>query len=184
MSRYVGRYVGRMIGGRWLAMATVAVLATAAATHAGPPALSSNPANLAIFPAKGQSPEQQKADEAAAYDWATKQIGWDPYQAKAMLDQQTQAAGAAAGMARGGAVRGGAGGAAAGALIGAIAGDAGKGAAIGATTAGLSGGVRSRRAMTAAGGTAEQAVAAYQQQFSIWTRNFMAAMEAKGYTVR
>lgn len=30
-------------------------------------------------------------DEAAAYDWATKQTGWDPYQAKAMLDQQTQA---------------------------------------------------------------------------------------------
>lgn len=28
-------------------------------------------------------------DEAAAYDWATKQTGWDPYQAKAMLDQQT-----------------------------------------------------------------------------------------------
>jgi hypothetical protein len=180
----MSRNVGSMNRGPWLVMAAVTVLAAAAATHAGPPALSSNPANLAIFPAKGQTPDQQKADEAAAYDWATKQTGWDPYQAKAVLDQQAQAAGAAAGMARGGAVRGGAGGAAAGAVIGAIAGDAGKGAAIGATTAGLSGGVRSRRAVKAAGGTAEGAVAGYQQQFSLWTRNFMAAMEAKGYTVR
>ena len=88
------------------------------------------------------------------------------------------------GAARGGALKGGAGGALAGAAIGAIAGDAGKGAAIGATSLGLTGGVRSRRAMKAAGGTSESAVAAYQQQFATWNRNFMAAMEAKGYTVR
>jgi hypothetical protein len=36
----------------------------------------------------------------------------------------------------------------------------------------------------AAGGAADSAVAAYQQQFALWNRNFMAAMEAKGYTVR
>lgn len=156
----------------------------AAVAHAGPPSLSTNPGNLAIFPAKGQSPEQQKADESAAYDWATKQTGWDPYQAKAVLDQQTRASAAAAGAAQGGAVKGAAGGALAGVAIGAIAGDAGKGAAIGATSLGLTGGVRSRRAMRAAGGASDNAVAAYQQQFATWTRNFMAAMEAKGYTVR
>jgi hypothetical protein len=158
--------------------------AVAAIAQAGPPTLSTNPGNLAIFPAKGQTPDQQKADEAAAYDWATKQTGWDPYQAKAALDQQTGAAAAAAGSARGGAVKGAAGGALAGVAIGAIAGDAGKGAAIGATALGLTGGVRSRRAMRAAGGTSDAAVAAYQQQFALWNRNFMAAMEAKGYTVR
>jgi hypothetical protein len=81
-------------------------------------------------------------------------------------------------------VKGAAGGALAGVAIGAIAGDAGKGAAIGATSLGLTGGVRSRRATKAAGGTADSAVAAYQQQFALWNRNFMAAMEAKGYTVR
>lgn len=167
-------------------LATVAVTIAIAATtaHAGPPALSTNPGNLAIFPAKGQSPDQQKADETAAYDWATKQTGWDPYQAKAVLDQQGHAAAAAANAARGGAVRGGAGGALAGAAIGAIAGDAGKGAAIGATSLGLSGGVRSRRAVKAADGGSAAALAAYQQQFAAWNRNFMAAMEAKGYTVR
>jgi len=163
-------------------VASIVALATMA--EAGPPSLSSNPANLAIFPAKGQSPEQQKLDETAAYDWATKQTGWDPYQAKAALDQQSQASAAAAGAARGGAFKGAAGGALAGVAIGAIAGDAGKGAAIGATSLGMTGGVRSRRAVKAAGGTSDAAVAAYQQQFTLWTRNFMAAMEAKGYTVR
>jgi hypothetical protein len=163
-------------------MVAVAVFATLA--HAGPPSLSTNPGNLAIFPAKGQSPEQQKADEAAAYDWATQQTRWDPYQAKTVLDQQTSAAAGSAGASRGGALKGGAGGALAGAAIGAIAGDAGKGAAIGATSLGLTGGVRSRRAMKAAGGASDAAVAAYQQQFATWNRNFMAAMEAKGYTVR
>ena len=161
-----------------LAMVTVAsVMVVATMAQAGPPALSTNPGNLAIFPAKGQSPEQQRADESAAYDWASRQTGWDPYQAKAALDQQGQAA-------RGGAVKGAAGGALLGVAIGAIAGDAGKGAAIGATSLGLTGGVRSRRAVRSAGGASDTAVAAYQQQFGVWTRNFMAAMEAKGYTVR
>ena len=81
-------------------------------------------------------------------------------------------------------MKGAAGGALAGVAIGAIAGDAGKGAAIGATSLGLTGGVRSRRATKAAGGTADSAMGAYQQQFALWNRNFMAAMEAKGYTVR
>lgn len=89
-----------------VALVTAAVMA--AAVHAGPPALSSNPANLAIFPAKGQTPEQQRADESAAYDWATQQTRWDPYEAKAAIDQQGQSASAAADSARGGAIKGGA----------------------------------------------------------------------------
>jgi hypothetical protein len=163
--------------------ATAALLA-AATGQAGPPALSSNPANLAIFPAKGQSPEQQRADESAAYDWATQQTGWDPYQARAALDQQGHSATTAANSARGGAIKGGAGGALMGAAIGAIAGDAGKGAAIGATSLGVTGGIRSRRAVKTAEGSSASAVAAYQQQLAAWSRNYMAAMEAKGYTVR
>jgi hypothetical protein len=172
------------IGSAALKSVAASALLLAATVYAGPPSLSSNPANLAIFPAKGQTPEQQRADESAAYDWATQQTRWDPYQAKAVLDQQGNAAAASANAARGGAVKGGAGGALLGAAIGAVAGDAGKGAAIGATSLGLTGGVRSRRAVKAAGGSSDAAVAAYQQQFGVWTRNFTAAMEAKGYTVR
>ncbi len=164
------------------AIASLLVIATAA--QAAPPQLSANPANLAIFPARSQTPDQQRADEAASYDWATQQTGWDPYQAKTVLDQQSQAATSAAGAARGGALKGAAGGALVGVAVGAIAGDAGKGAAIGATSLGLTGGMRSRRAVQAAGNTSSTAVAAYQQQFGVWTRNYMAAMEAKGYSLR
>jgi len=170
--------------GRLMACTLVAAATIATVAHAGPPTMSSNPGNLAIFPARGQTPEQQRQDESAAYDWATQQTRWDPYQAKAQLDQQTNAASNAAGAARGGAVRGAAGGAAVGAVVGAIAGDAGTGAAMGSAAAGLTGGMRSRRAMKTAGGSADAAVAAYQQQLSLWNRNFAAAMEAKGYTVR
>jgi len=179
-----GRPFGRVLQRAALTSATVVLALATALTQAGPPSLSSNPANLAIFPARGQSPEQQKADESAAYDWATQQTKWDPYQAKALLDQQGHTAAEAANAARGGAVKGAAGGALLGVTIGAIAGDAGKGAAIGAATTGLTGGMRSRRAVKAAGGDAAAAVAAFQQQFGLWTRNYMAAMEAKGYTVR
>ena len=173
-------------GKRWslTSTAVASVLVIASAAQAAPPQLSANPANLAIFPARGQTPDQQRADEAASYDWATQQTGWDPYQAKTVLDQQSRAATSAAGAARGGAVKGAAGGALVGVAVGAIAGDAGKGAAIGATSLGLTGGMRSRRAVQAAGNTADKAVAAYQQQFGVWTRNYMAAMEAKGYSLR
>lgn len=169
-------------GGIIVGIVAIAVASTVA--QAGPPPLSTNPGNLAIFPAKGQSPEQQRADETAAYDWATQQTRWDPYQAKAALDQQSMASANAANGARGGAVKGAAGGALAGVAIGAIAGDAGKGAAIGATSLGLTGGFRSRRAVKAANGVSADAATAYRDQFAIWNRNFMAAMEAKGYTVR
>ena len=171
--------------GRSLSMMVLASAALmASAVQAGPPALSTNPGQHAIFPAKGQSPEQQRVDETAAYDWASRQTGWDPYQAKSRLDQQGQTAAANAGAAVGGAVKGGAGGALMGVAIGAIAGDAGKGAAIGATAGGMTGGMRSRRAVKAAGGSADAAVAAYQQQFAVWDRNFIAAMEGMGYSVR
>jgi hypothetical protein len=31
-----------------------------------------------VYPAKGQSAQQQKNDEAACYEWAVKQSGFDP----------------------------------------------------------------------------------------------------------
>jgi hypothetical protein len=167
-----------------LALSVVTLVFAATVSQAGPPTLSTNPGRHAIFPARGQGPEQQRVDEAAAYDWATKQTGWDPYQAKAVLDQQSQGAAEQAGAALGGAVKGGAGGALMGVAIGAIAGDAGKGAAIGATAGGMTGGMRSRRTMKAAGGSANAAAAAYQQQFQFWDRNFVAALEGMGYSVR
>jgi len=38
-------------------------------------------AQLIIYPAQGQSPEQQNKDEAECYAWAKGQTGYDPAQA-------------------------------------------------------------------------------------------------------
>jgi hypothetical protein len=162
----------------------LALAAFGPVAQARPPSLSTNPGNHVIFPAQGQTPEQQKKDELAAYEWATKQTGWDPYKAQETLAAQGNTAAATAEATRGKAVGGAARGALLGVAVGAIAGDAGKGAAIGATTGGLTGGMRSRRTRQAAKGSADAAVAAYKRQFAIWDKNFVAAMEGKGYTVK
>lgn len=170
---------------RWIVVLSAALAVTVpTVARGGPPSLSTNPGNHVIFPAKGQTPEQQKQDESAAYDWATQQTAWDPYKEHDTLVQKGYAAAETADAAKGGAVKGAAGGALLGVAIGAIAGDAGKGAAIGATAGGLTGGARSHRTRKSASGAADAAVAAYKQQFALWDRNFVAAMEGKGYTVK
>ena len=51
-----------------------------------------------VYPAKGQSPQQQQSDEAACHTWAIQQTGFDPahlellvsfYNAAGMTDQRT-----------------------------------------------------------------------------------------------
>ena len=94
------------------------VLATALVTEAG--------AQQFVYPAKGQTPEQQKSDEAACYTWAVQQTGFDP----AKPPPQQPAAKpptTATGVTRG-AVRG--------AVVGeVVGGDAGTGAAVGVIAA-------------------------------------------------
>ena len=88
---------------------------------------------LYVFPAKGQSQQQQKTDEFECYKWAVQQSGIDPLNLP-KIEAAPQQSGPTGGM-----VVGGAKGAAAGVAIGAIAGDAGKGAAIGAVAEAVSG---------------------------------------------
>lgn len=166
----------------WLLILTMTL--AVAVTRAAPPTLSANPAKHVIFPAKGQTPEQQKADETAAYEWATQQTGWDPYDAAGKTAAKSEAAGQAAASSKGGAVKGAAGGALLGVVVGSIAGEAGKGAAMGAAAGGLTGGVRSRRAKSQAEKTEKAVTATYAEQFANWDRHFVAAMEGKGYTVK
>lgn len=168
-----------------VALAVVSVVGGATTAQAGPPTLSTNPGKHVIFPAKGQTAEQQKQDEIAAYDWATQQTGgWDPYAEQEKVEKAGGALAQTAYGARGGAVKGAAGGALLGVAIGAIAGDAGEGAAIGATAGGLTGGARSRRTRKQATGASDAVVAAYREQFAVWDRNFVAAMEGKGYSLK
>lgn len=145
---------------------------------------STNPANHAIFPAKGQGADQQVKDQLAAYNWATKETGWDPYKAYDQLVAQGHAAEMTAQQSRGGLLGGAARGALVGVAVGAIAGDAGKGAAIGATAGGLAGGVRSRGQRREAEASKEQAIDAFKRQFATWDKHYVAAMEGHGYTVK
>ena len=85
-----------------------------------------------VYPAKGQSPDQQKQDEFECHQWAVNQTGFDPTKAQSPPTQQAPQ--------RGGAVRGAAGGALVGLGVGAISGNTGKGAAIGAGAGALAGG--------------------------------------------
>jgi hypothetical protein len=96
----------------------------------------SQAAKLFVYPAKGQTQQQQKKDEFDCYMWAVEQSGIDPLNIPKVEAPAPQTG------PTGGAVVGAAKGAVAGAAIGAIAGDAGKGAAIGAVAGGLGGRAR------------------------------------------
>ena len=120
-----------------------------------------------VYPAKGQSAQQQSQDEGQCYAWATQSTGIDPaVVASSPLPQQTGPA-VGGGQRVGGAARGAAGGAA----IGAIAGDAGKGAAAEAVVGTMA---------------AQNQQAQAQQQGAIQTydRAYGACMEGRGYTIK
>ena len=139
-----------------------------------------------IYPAKGQSAQQQSKDEAECYAWAKGQTGYDPVQATQYVAPPVpqQSVG-------GERARGAVGGAVGGAVIGGIAGDAGKGAAIGATV-GVMKGEAARRKKQAANQQAvaqqqeatvrqQQAAAQQQQNFQ---RAYAACFEGRGYVIK
>ncbi len=128
-----------------------------------------------VYPAKGQSPQQQKSDEAACYTWAVQQTGFDPAKPPpAASAPPTTATGATPGAGARGAARG--------AVVGeVVGGDAGAGAAAGA----VAGRSQSRRQNTAAAGQAQQQQqAAAQQQQAAFAKARAACLEGRGYTVK
>jgi len=118
----------------------------------------------AVYPAKGQSPQQQQQDMAECNGWAMQQTG-GPGAAPPPPGPTGQG------------VRGAARGAAVGAAAGAIGGDAGKGAAAGATAGAMVGGVRRRQDRRAAEAASAQSSAAYSNATA-------ACLEGRGYTVK
>ena len=130
-----------------------------------------------IYPAKGQSPQQQKSDEAACRSWAIQQSGYDPAKPppkQAVATPPTTATGTTPGAGLRGAARG--------AVVGEIVGgDAGTGAAVGAAAARG----QSRRQNAAATQQAQQQQqAATQQQQAAFGRARAACLEGRGYTVK
>ena len=130
-----------------------------------------------VYPAKGQSAQQQSQDEGQCYAWAKQSTGIDPAVVASSPPPQQTGPAVGGGQRVGGAARGAAGGAA----VGAIAGDAGKGAAAGAVVGTMAGGRRARQQQAA-----QQQQAHAQQQGAIQTydRAYGACMEGRGYTIK
>ena len=130
-----------------------------------------------VYPANGQSAEQQKNDEAACYSWAVQQTGVVPANPPAQ-----QAAPKPATTATGSTPGAGVVGAARGAVIGiAVGGDAGTGAAIGAVAQRS----KSSRQNAKTEQQAQQQQQAYtQQQQASFSKARAACLEGRGYTVK
>jgi hypothetical protein len=132
-----------------------------------------------IYPAKGQSEDQQQKDKGECGAWATKNTGVDP-----LAIAQSQTAQPEAAAPRGERVRGAARGAVAGAAIGAVAGDAGKGAGVGAATGTVVAGSRQRRQGRAEDAAAAQAQQTAEESLATYVRAYHACLEGRGYTVK
>lgn len=130
-----------------------------------------------VYPARGQSPDQQKKDEAACHTWAVEQSKFDPAnppQQQAAAKPPTTATGSTPGAGARGAARG--------AIVGeAVSGDASAGAAAGAVAArGAS------RKQNQAAAQQQQQQASQQQQAGqqAYQKARGACLEGKGYTVK
>ena len=130
-----------------------------------------------VYPAKGQSAQQQKKDEGECHKWAVAQSKYDP----AKPPEQTAAANpstTATGTTRGAGARGAARGAIVGEVVG---GDAGAGAAAGAVAA------RSQSRRQNAAQAQQQQQASSQQQEAgqaAYQKARAACLEGRGYTVK
>ena len=148
---------------------------------------------MVVFPAKGQTAQQQAQDEGECYAWSKGQTGVDPMAPPPAAQPAAQQAAQPAPAADGSRLRGAARGAAAGAVIGEVADDdAGKGAAIGATAGVVAGGRQSRKNQQQAAQQAaqqqqqatQQQQAASNEQMNLFKKGFAACLEPKGYTVK
>lgn len=154
-----------VINGLW---AAALLLGQAAAVQAQSPI---------VYPAKGQSAQQQQKDQGECHTWSVNNTGVDPAALAAAPPPPPAGPAVGGGERVTGALRGAIGGAA----IGAIAGDAGKGAAIGAVGGTMVGGHRARQNQAA---QSNQVQSQKQQQISTYYRAYGACLEGRGYTIK
>jgi len=131
-------------------------------------------AQMFVYPAQGQTKEQQDKDEFQCHQWAVEQTGFDPTKQAAPSGTAQQSSG--------GAVRGAGRGAALGAIGGAIGGDAGKGAAVGAAVGGAGGRMRQNQRNREAQAEAQQAQQAYQNTLDGYNRARATCLQGRGYS--
>jgi hypothetical protein len=164
--------------------AAIVLLAVAAALAQGTTPI--------VYPAKGQSAEQQAKDKSECDAWAKQSTGIDPAAVEAAPAPAAPAQTADTGP-KGERVRGAARGAAAGAIVGEVAdNDADEGAKVGAAAGVIAGGRQARKgkaeaekqAQQSAQQSQQQAEAAKQEKLQTYGRAVAACLEGRGYTVK
>jgi hypothetical protein len=134
-------------------------------------------AQMLVYPAKGQSAEQQQKDEFECHQWAVQQTGYDPTATQQAHQQQTAQSGRPV-------ARKAAGGALLGLGLGSLAGEAGKGAAIGAGVGAIAGGAKRRQQEQQQAAANQKAQEAQQAQIDRYNKARQVCLEGKGYTVK
>jgi YMGG-like Gly-zipper len=146
-----------------------------------------------VYPAKGQTAEQQQKDSTECAAWAKQSTGIDPAAVEAAPAQPATTAPAPSTEPKGERVRGAARGAVVGAAVGEVANDdADEGAKVGAIAGTVAGGRQSRKNAAQAEQQAAQAdqqakadaEAAKQEKLSTYNRANAACMEGRGYTIK
>jgi hypothetical protein len=159
---------------RLAALAIALALATGFTTLASAPATAQNNQPI-VYPAQGQSSQQQSQDEAQCRQWAQEQTGFNPWQSA-----PTYSGGSSGG---GEVIQGAGRGALMGLVGGAIVGDAGTGAAVGAGLGATAGLFRRRDNQQASSAAQQQSVAQYNQGMANFNRAFATCMQGRGYAV-
>jgi hypothetical protein len=140
---------------------------------------------MVVFPAKGQTAQQQDNDEFECLKWGADQSG---VTGNSMKDPKAAGAAAASHVdsaATGAAVKGAAKGAAVGAIFGSISGNSGTGAAYGAAGGALAGRAAKKEAKANAAAQAEQKTAAENKaKLDAVKKGMTVCLESKGYTVK
>jgi hypothetical protein len=131
-----------------------------------------------VYPAKGQSSEQQERDQYECHEWATKETGVDP-----VALAETKLGGATPASKPGG-VGGGAGGAGLGAARGAMEGDAAGGAARGFGIGRMISVVKAKRQLREQQSADSSEAAATKDQLDRYDRAYAACLTGRGYTVK
>ena len=144
-----------------------------------------NAQEVIVYPAQGQSTQQQDKDNFECYNWSKQNSGFDP-----MAPPTTSTPPPQSQAKQGGVGRGALGGAVVGLTVGAIAGgkkSRRRGLAAGAVGGGLVGGMRrndqKRQEDQARRQWEQQEAARYQQARSNYNRAYGACMQGRGYTV-
>lgn len=126
-----------------------------------------------VYPANGQSADQQRKDESDCYHWAKGKTGYDPMSASDNQVQQAQTK-------SGGAAKGALAGAATGAIIGDSSKYARRAGAVGAVAGGASQASKNKQAQQQTQAQADQ-VAARRAEYN---KGYAACMEGRGYSVK